>query len=299
MWVITLTRKMLLIINPKSGKKTIASKVCDLADLFIKNDYEITLHISQDIGDIYRIVKKASNYDSIVCSGGDGSLNEMVHAILEIGYTNPVGYIPSGTTNDFAKTLNLSMDPITCAKNIVEGGYICCDIGSLNDMSFAYIAAFGALSDVSYSTPQSSKNILGHSAYVLEGIKQLLDLKKYTLKIIHHDVVIEDEFCFGMITNSISVGGMQLFKKKDVDLSDGLFECVFIKYPDSVQSYQQIIQALITNDYTNCSSIYYFKTSKLSVSSEEMISWTVDGEFGGEYKDVEIYNHEKALKIFK
>lgn len=292
-------KRMLFLVNPNAGKKNVPPKVCDIVNTFINGGYEVTLHISQGVHDIYNTIKEKGYYDCIVCSGGDGSLNEMIRACIEIGYKEPIGYIPAGTVNDFAKTLKLEMDPRKSAKRIVSGDVVACDVGSLNDMKFMYIAAFGALSDVSYTTPQEAKNILGPSAYILEGLKQLFDLRKYAMHIEYDGNILEDTFCLGIIGNTKSVGGSEFFKKEDVDLSDGLFECMFIKYPSNVKEYQQIVTAILTNEYKMSSNIIVFKTKNIKVVSNKLISWTIDGEFAGEYKEVNIKNLHRAVKLLR
>ena len=170
-------KKMLFVYNPNAGKGLLKPKLADVLDIFVKAGYEVVVYPTQGYRDGYKKIRSMEDkFDLVVCSGGDGSLNEMIRACVEMKYQNPIGYIPAGTTNDFAKTLKLSMDPIKSARTIINGNYISCDVGMLNEMNFVYVAAFGTLSDVSYSTPQSTKNILGASAYVLEGIKQLFDL---------------------------------------------------------------------------------------------------------------------------
>lgn len=293
-------KSLLFIINPHSGKKTMKSKVLDIVDLFIKNGYRVDVHITQCKNDITNVIKERGiNYDLCVCSGGDGSLNEMVSACIDIDIQKPIGYIPSGTTNDFAATLKLPKDLIHCAQHIVEGNTVECDVGLLNDSKFIYIAAFGALSDVSYTTPQASKNILGHSAYVLEGMKQLIGLKKYRLTIEYDDQVIKDTFCYGMITNTLSVGGMHFFNEQDIDLNDGYFECMFIKFPNNPLDFQQVLQAIISKDLKKCPRIYVFKAKRLSIHSRKEIAWTLDGEYGGTHRFVEVVNKNKAIKIIK
>lgn len=293
-------KSLLFIINPHSGKKTIKSKVLDIVDLFIKHGYRVDLHITQSKNDITKIMKERGiNYDLCVCSGGDGSLNEMVSACIDINLQQPIGYIPSGTTNDFATTLKLPKDLMKCAQHIIEGSSVECDVGLLNNSKFIYIAAFGALSDVSYTTPQASKNILGHSAYVLEGMKQLIGLKKYRLNIEYDGQVIKDTFCYGMITNTLSVGGMHFFNEQDVDLNDGYFECMFIKFPNNPLDYQQILQAFISKDLEKCPRIYVFKAKHLSIQSRKEIAWTIDGEYGGKHHLVEVVNKNKAINIIK
>lgn len=292
-------KKMLFIINPCSGKKIIQPKICEIVDIFIKGGYDVTLYISQAEMDVKNKIKEATEYDLIVGSGGDGTFNEMISACIEMHYDKPIGYIPAGTTNDYANSLNLPKDPIKCAKMIVNGNYVCCDLGTLNDRGFSYIAAFGALTDISYNTPQATKNVLGHSAYILEGVKQLFDLKKYNLKISYEGNEIDDVFCYGMVTNTLSIGGYHFFSEDNVDLNDGWFECLFIKYPNSMIDYQHVLQALISKELDKCDCIYLFRAKNITISSDKEIAWTLDGEYGGSYSDVVLKNHNKTLKIFK
>lgn len=292
-------KKLLFVINPKSGKKSVPPKVCDIVSEFNKAGYEVTLYVSQAMNDIYNCVCDAKAFDCIVCSGGDGSLNEMIRACVKIGYDKAIGYIPSGTVNDFAKTMHLSMDPIQCAKYIAKGESVPCDVGMLNDNSFIYVAAFGTLSDVSYTTPQEYKNILGHSAYVLEGIKQLFDLRKFKVKIKTDNVEMEDEFCMGIIGNTKSIGSVDFFKNENVDISDGLFECLFVKYPTNVIEYQQIVHGMLSNEYSLSSNILCFKTQRIEIECENEIAWTIDGEYAGTYKSVNIHNLKQKIKILR
>lgn len=293
-------KSLLFIINPHSGKKTIKSKLCEIINSFIQHDYEVSVHITQAPQDITKIIEaRGNNYDLCICSGGDGSLNEFIHGCINCNYQNAIGYIPAGTTNDFATTLKLSKDPIKCANQIMEGTPKYCDVGLLNQLPFIYIAAFGSLADVSYTTPQVSKNILGHSAYVLEGMKQLVGLKKYRLNIEYDGEIIRDTFCYGMITNTLSVGGMHFFNEQDIDLNDGYFECLFVKYPNNPLDVQQILQAFISKDLKKCSRIYLFKAKHLKIHGRKEVSWTIDGEFGGSYKEVEVLNKNNAIKIIR
>lgn len=294
-------KKILLIINPVSGKSQIKDKLCDIIDLLIKNEYEVSVHTTQSKNDAFQIMyKRHKDFDQILCSGGDGTLNEMVRACIEIDYKKPIAYLPAGTTNDFASTLGLDKQPIKCLKQILKGNSSYCDAGSLNTSYFVYIAAFGVFSDVSYSTSQATKNILGHSAYVLEGMKQFINMKKYKMKIHYNDQEIEDVFCYGMITNSMSVGGFHFFSDQNVDLCDGEFECLFIKYPNNPLDYQQTIQALLSKELHKCNRFYSFKAQTLCIESlDEEIAWTIDGEFGGSHKKVIISNIPNAFQIYK
>lgn len=293
-------KKLLFILNPTAGKAKIKNHLCNIIDTFIKNDYEVCVHTTQAKDDAYQTTKEnIDEFDLIICSGGDGTLNEVIHAYVDVKSTKPFAYIPAGTTNDFATSINLSKSPLKCAKQIMNNETISIDIGKINEVPFAYIAAFGVFTDVSYTTPQSSKNILGHSAYVLEGMKQFMNMKEYPLKIKYDDVVIEDSFCYGMITNSMSVGGIHFFNEEDVNLNDGYFECLFIKRPNNPLDLQQLLQAFISKDLNKCSRVTIFKAKKINIQSENELSWTVDGEFAGSMKDCTIVNYQSALNIIK
>lgn len=294
-------KNLLFIFNPTSGKAQIKEVLCDIIDLLVKHNYTVTAYPTQSKNDAYqKMITCGENYDQILCSGGDGTLNEIVRACIHLPYNKAIAYIPTGTTNDFATTLHLPKQPLACLKQILKGKAISCDAGTLNQSYFVYIAAFGLFSDVSYTTPQTTKNILGHSAYVLEGMKQFMNIKKYHLRISYHGFIIEDEFCYGMITNSMSVGGFHFFEGTSVDLSDGQFECLFIKYPNNPLDYQQTLHALISKEINSSNRIYCFKAKELSIESlDEKIAWTIDGEFGGKHQEVHISNIQNAFTILK
>ena len=218
-------KKMLFIYNPKAGKAQIRNKLADILDVFTKGGYEITVYPTQRSEDaMEKTEKRSKEYDIVVCSGGDGTLDEVVTGMIRSGFRTPIGYIPAGSTNDFGGSLGLPKNMVRAAENIVNGNDFACDVGSFNEDVFVYIAAFGLFTDVSYETGQDMKNVLGHMAYLLEGMKKLRDIKSYHMKITTQDTVIEDDFLYGMITNSVSVGGFKGISGKYVDLSDGMFE---------------------------------------------------------------------------
>ena len=252
-----------------------------------------------DVGrnyDAYEQVKKyADKVDLIVCSGGDGTLDEVVTGITEVGSKVPVGYIPAGSTNDFANSLFMPKNMLDAASMIMKEEIYRCDVGRFNSQTFAYVAAFGLFTDVSYETSQDLKNILGHLAYVLEGAKRLLDIKAYHMKVTTENGVIEDNFIYGMVTNSRSVGGFKNLTK-DVDMNDGLFEVTLIVQPKNPLEMQEIIRNLL-NMEDNSDLIYSFKARKLTVEAEEEVAWTLDGEYGGSPRLVEIENLQQALNL--
>ncbi|MGN0432177.1 MAG: diacylglycerol/lipid kinase family protein [Lachnospiraceae bacterium] len=290
-------KKMLFVVNPKAGKARIKNHLLEIVDMFIKAGYEVTVHITQDRGDALNVVKnREAGYDIIVCSGGDGTLDEVVTGMVKSGKPLPIGYIPAGSTNDFANSLKLPSNMKKSAEVVLKGEKFACDIGSFNRDVFVYVAAFGMFTDVSYGTDQEMKNILGHMAYILEGMKRLTALKSYQMKFSYGGTVIEGDFLYGMITNSISVGGFKRLTGKNVELNDGELEVTLIRRPTNAAELNQLISALLEQN-TESEFIYWFKTSELTVEAQEAIAWTLDGEYGGEHKKVQIKDFKEAMQI--
>lgn len=290
-------KKLLFIYNPKAGKGQIRNYLADIIDTFVKAGYEVNARPTQYAGEAEEIAReKAAQYDLVACSGGDGTLDEVVTGIMKAGQRRPVGYIPAGSTNDFANSLELPKNMKQAAQVAVDGELFACDIGAFNHNSFVYIAAFGLFTDVSYETSQEVKNVLGHMAYVLEGVKKLTAIKSFHMRIATQDTVIEDDFLYGMVTNSVSVGGFKGITGKFVDLSDGVFEVTLIKRPRSLEDLNQIIGALTQRDI-DTAQMYCFKTSWIKIESGEEVAWTLDGEFGGRHTEVTIENLKQALEI--
>ena len=270
----------------------------DIVDIFSSHDYEVIIRATQAPKDAYEKAKEyADSVDLIVCSGGDGTLDEVVTGLMEIGASVPLGYIPAGSTNDFANSLEISRDMVKAAQDIVDGHLFSVDVGSFNEDNFIYVAAFGMFTDVSYETSQDLKNILGHLAYVMEGAKRIFDVKTYHLCVEANGEVHEGDYIYGMITNSHSVGGFRNLVGNDVEMDDGLFEVTLIKKPKNPLELNEIIAALI-NAYDDTDMIDAFKADSLYIHGDEAISWTLDGEFGGEHKEVNIKNRKQALDIF-
>ena len=293
-----MAKKMLFVFNPKAGKGKIKTHLLDIVDIFSSHDYEIIIRSTQAPRDAYEKAKEyANSVDMIVCSGGDGTLDEVVTGIMEAESSVPIGYIPAGSTNDFANSLFMPKNMTKVAEMIMEEELYHCDIGRFNQKTFAYVAAFGLFTDVSYETDQDLKNVLGHVAYVLEGVKRLFDIKSYHMKVTSDEVQAEDDFIVGMITNSRSVGGFKNLTGKNVDMNDGLFEVTLIVHPKNPLQLQEIITALVMAE-DNTDLIYYFKTKKLTIESDEEVPWTLDGEFGGDHSYVDIENRHKALNLY-
>ncbi|MDO4276714.1 MAG: diacylglycerol kinase family lipid kinase [Eubacteriales bacterium] len=291
-------KRMLFIFNPKAGKGKIKTYLLEIVDVFNKFGYEVIIRATQHPKDAYDQAKEyADKVDLIVCSGGDGTLDEVVTGIMDKESSVPIGYIPAGSTNDFANSLFMPKNMVEAAYMIMEEELYHCDIGKFNDKTFAYIAAFGLFTDVSYQTDQDLKNILGHVAYVLEGVKRLFDIKSYHMKVETEDMTIEDDFMYGMISNSRSVGGFKNLTGKNVDMDDGLFEVTLITMPKNPLELQEILASiLIAEDNTDL--IYSFKSRQLTIEANEEVPWTLDGEFGGNHSKVEILNRHGALNLF-
>lgn len=289
--------KILFIYNPNAGKGFIKSKLADVLDIISKAGYEIVVYPTQGYKDAYHKVKDfTEDYARVICSGGDGTLDEVVTGMMMRKDKVPIGYIPAGTTNDFANSLHIPKDMLQAAHVAVDGKEFNCDIGRFNEDVFVYIAAFGLFTDVSYQTKQELKNVLGHLAYVLEGATRLLDIPSYHMKVLHDGEVIEDDFVYGMVTNSRSVGGFRNMVDKNVKFDDGKFEVTLIKTPKSPIALQEIIAALLISQ-VNTKYMYTFKTNKIQFETSELIPWTLDGEFGGQHDEVKIKNNRKALQI--
>lgn len=290
-------KKLLFVYNPHAGKAQIRSNLLDIIDIFTKAGYTVTARPTQKPGDGKEaVMEQSGDYDLVVCSGGDGTLDEVVTGMMMRKDRLPIGYVPAGTTNDFARSLKISGNMITAATDIVNGRDYACDVGIFNDDIFVYIAAFGLFTDVSYETNQQIKNVLGHLAYLLEGVKRISSVPCYHMKITCNEKTLEGDYMFGMITNSRSVGGFSKITGKDVDLNDGLFEVMLIKMPYNMIELNLILTSIlgrkIHSDYMQC-----FKTDHIRVEASEEVAWTLDGEFGGKHKAVTIRNEHQGLHL--
>ncbi len=290
-------QKLLFVFNPHAGKGQIKNKLLQIVDLMVQENYDVTIYPTQAREDALNIVKnRAGEFDLIVCSGGDGTLDEAVSGMMLSSKKVPLGYIPAGSTNDFANSLKIPKDMVKAAKIAVSGRKFACDVGMFNDNPFIYVAAFGIFTAVSYKTPQEWKNILGHVAYILEAAKSLPEISSYYIRVEHDGEVIEDEFIYGMITNSNSVGGFKNMTGKNVLLDDGKFEVTLIRMPKNFVELNEILGSL-TNLIDDTELIYSFKSDCVTFTSEEEVSWTLDGEFGGSHREATVKNIRQALEI--
>lgn len=290
-------KKLLFVFNPHSGKAMIKNRLLDIIQSFVNEGYRVETYPTKGRADATRVInERGAEFDRIVVSGGDGTLNESISGLLNLDKKPCIGYIPTGTTNDFASNLKIPKDMKKAANIAVEGNPFDCDVGKFNDRNFLYVAAFGAFTDVAYETPQVNKNILGQLAYFFEGIKKLYNIKSYKLKLKVNGEEISGDYIFGMASNSNYVAGMKAGSKLHAALNDGLFEILLVKNPANIIEFQALISDLMMqNITTECFTV--LKTNKASFEFEDDVAWTLDGEYGGTVKTADISLEEKAVRF--
>lgn len=292
-------KRIFFVFNMHAGKARIKTKLSDILNTFTEKGYEVTAYPTQYAGEaVLRIEALEDGYELVVCSGGDGTLDEVVTGMMRRPEEKriPIGYIPAGSTNDFAKSLGLPQKMEDAAARIMAGKRFPCDIGAFNQDYFVYIAAFGIFTDVSYQTDQQMKNVLGHMAYILEGMKRLTNIVSYKMKLRWEDREVEDDFLFGMVTNSRSVGGFKSIIGTEVVLDDGVFEVTFIKRPKNLLELNETLTALLLAEIDE-RYMYSFRTNRLEVEAEGEVPWTLDGEYGGDHRAAVIEDRKQALEF--
>lgn len=294
MWDLV-AQKLMLLFNPNAGKGAMKHYLQDIITLFHEYGWEVTVFPTHKSGDATDYIReKYGAYDLTVCCGGDGTLNEVITGMMELPYPLKLGYIPVGTANDLATTLHLKKDPLAAAADILKGKEFIHDIGCFNDRYFAYIAAFGTFSDISYSTSQSMKRSLGKLAYILQAVKKIGDIKSRHVKITLDGNVIEDDFVMGAITNSTSFAGVFHLKEEELRLDDGIFEVLLIKQPKNPIQLTKIMDQLMHQRYdSNFVSLYHAK--EISVVTDCETAWCLDGELGGSYQEVTIHANPRKM----
>lgn len=271
--------KVLLIVNPVAGKRKVESKLKEILALLEENGYRIELYFTKGERDAEAVAaQRASEKDVVICCGGDGTLSEVANGMLGLSERPPLAYIPAGSTNDFARSMGFSSDIMKAVQDIVQGERKAIDIGRLADRYFMYVASFGAFTQTSYDTPIGLKNLLGHFAYILEGVKELKNLKPYKIKVEAADgKIYEDEYIFGAISNSTSIGGLIHLSDKLVDYQDGLLEVMLIRYPKHLGDMEKILTSLHKGSFDE-EFITFFHSPRVSLYSEEPLAWSLDGE---------------------
>lgn len=290
-------KKMLLIMNPNAGLKKANKYLTDILMIFAKHDYEVTVCLTQKSGDATEYAKTlAASHDLAVCIGGDGTFNETIEGIVDSNCGVPVGYIPSGSTNDFAASMGLSRRVLTAAEDVVTGIERKIDIGKFNDRYFSYVASFGAFTKVSYTTSQDLKNVLGHMAYVLEGIKDLPTIRAEHIRLETENGSIDGDYIFGAICNSTSLGGILTINPDVVDMNDGLFEILLVRLPRNIIELNNIIFALNNHDYSG-DMITFLSASHAEIFASAQMAWTLDGEFMNGSDKIVMQNIHDAIRI--
>ena len=290
-------KKMLFVMNPYAGTRRANRYLVDILSIFNRAGYAVTVHMTDGPGDCTRIVEQlAPSMDLVACCGGDGTFNETVAGVLRCGADVPIGYIPAGSTNDFATSLKLPTRILDAARAIVEGAPVPYDVGTFGDRYFTYVASFGVFTKSSYATPQSVKNALGHAAYILSGIQELSQIRTTHMRLEMDGAVIEDDFLFGAISNSTSVGGVLTLDPSRVDMADGIFELLLIREPKSLVEISECIQALQTQQY-NCRMITFCSARHVQAIGDAQTTWTLDGERADGKDRIEISNLHHAIRI--
>lgn len=290
-------KKMMFIYNPQAGKEKIREHLSEIIEIFSEEGFDVTIIPTRKSGDVTElVVAHGSEYDYVVCSGGDGTMNEMATGMMQLEKKPMVGYIPAGTVNDFATTLRIPKNMPEAAKLVATGELFHCDVGRFNDRYFTYVAGFGAFTGVSYETPQELKNALGRTAYFVEALKQVALIKPHHMRIEYDDGIAEDDFILGLISNSESISGYRAYKKSDMKMDDGLFEAVFVKSLKNPLELQSVLNAFLTKKLDS-DSMLTITTKHLHIISDDDIQWTLDGEDGGSYDEVDLVNEYRVLPI--
>ncbi len=289
--------KILLIYNPYSGKAILKQHISAILEILSDDDTAVTIFPTKHQNHARELTERyAAEYDCVICCGGDGTLNEVINGLMLLPNPPPIGYIPSGTVNDFASNFSLAKTPTKCAESIKNGTPTAFDVGTFNDKAFSYFAGFGIFTDVSHQTPQEMKNVLGRTAYILEGIKRLSSIPSYNVTIKTEKETISGDFLFGMVTNSITVGGFKKLSCGNIQLDDGLFEITLAHKPKSNADIQTLLQCILTGTSSpHC--LYRANARTVEIVSEQAVEWNLDGEYGGLYSSATIENHQQALQI--
>ncbi len=292
-------KKMLFIMNPFSGQKKANKFLPDILLLFSQAGFDVTVHMTTGTGSAAQAAARlGGGMDLVVCCGGDGTFNETVSGLLSAGHDVDIGYIPAGSTNDFAASLKLSSSPIQAAQDILEGERVEYDVGKFADRYFSYVASFGAFTKASYATPQSIKNALGHTAYLMEGIQELSQIRREHVRMEIDGAVVEDDFLFGAICNSTSLGGILTLDPRVVDMADGFLEVLLVRAPRSLAEITECIQAVQSQEF-NCAMITFRSAKSLKVIASRDMPWTLDGERAEGQEEIQVDNLHLAIHIRK
>ena len=294
-------KTMLFIYNQTAGKGQLKQQLASAINRITQAGWLVTAYPTQGKGDAARMARElGGRYDRVVCAGGDGTLSETVSGLMELPVPPVLGYVPAGSTNDCAHNLRLPSGVVKAAMvAAVEGEPRAIDVGRINGKPFIYVAAFGAFTEVAYDTPQELKNTFGHLAYIMAGIGQLTNLTPYHLKVEYGDTVIEDDFLYGMVCNTYSVAGLKgpVLPSDRVVLDDGLFEVVLVRKNIKLADLTRVLQSLVLNVPVNTAAVVTFEASRVDITCDRVIPWTVDGEYGGTYAVSRLENCKRAITV--
>lgn len=291
-------KKLLILMNPCSGKKRANRALADIISVFNRGGYDVTTYMTAARGDATAVAaQRAGEFDVIVCVGGDGTFNEVISGVCASGADVPIGYIPAGSTNDFANSMKLPKNLTDAARLIVNGTPRRLDVGKFNDRYFSYIASFGAFTKTSYATPQSMKNALGHLAYLLAGVKEIASIRSTHLRFTTADgTVYEDDYIFGAISNSTSVAGVLTLSSDLVDMNDGVFELLLIRKPKNALELSNCVVSLLSQKY-DTPMLTLASASKVTVEGAPDMDWTLDGEHAEGAAQCVIENLHDAIRV--
>lgn len=290
-------KRLLLILNPISGKMTGKRHLADVLERFCRGGYIPTVFVTTARGDACRLAAAhGGEADLVVCLGGDGTFNEVVTGLLDAGHTTPVGYIPCGSTNDFAAGIGLKRAIPEATAAILEGTPHTYDVGMFGERYFSYVASFGIFTRTSYTTPQNVKNALGHLAYVLEGIKELSNIRPWHLRFEVDGQTVEGDYIFGAVSNATSLGGVLKMDPTAVDMNDGLLELLLVKMPRNATELSECVRALAEQRY-DTDAITFMSGSEFTVTADPAMDWTLDGEWGSGGDTICIRNRRDAITL--
>lgn len=288
-------KKLLFLVNPKAGRNKSRGPLFDAVSVLCQAGYLVNVHETTAAGDAAATAAaQGADYDLVVAVGGDGTLNETVSGLMRLEQPPLLGYLPQGSTNDFAASLHISGDPAEAARAIVRHQVRTLDIGEWNQRNFVYVASFGAFTRSSYAAPQAAKNALGHFAYILEGMKDLNSLRPYQIKLTADGESLDGEYLFGAVSNSTSIGGLMKLDPDRVVLDDGKFELLLIPSPRTPADLQNLVFALLNQQYDR---LIFRHVSSVRLETEEELPWSLDGEFAASAPAVEIENLQRALTL--
>ena len=294
-----MSRKMLFVFNPLSGKAQIRTKLMDILDIFTKAGYQIEVYVTQRAMDAKRIVEeRGAEMDLIVGSGGDGTLNEVVSGVMGFSEKPCIGYIPAGTTNDVAASHKIPRNMLRAAERIVMGTACPVDVGSFDERYFVYVAAVGAFTDVPYKTSHELKAVLGHPAYILEAVKGLGAIKAHHVIMETETERYEGDVLVGMVSNANQIAGFKGLNGKNVRLDDGAFEILLVENPQNIFQIPEVVTNLLQNGHKS-KLVRHFTASHVKFQFEEPVEWVLDGEFGGKRTEVSIDNLCRAVQVMK